>query len=131
MEFVVAKIKRGVDGFEGLEVNVDLAFLSLRRNDFSAIDNESIWWYLIVQLQTLLRRSNGGQDRQTIDSRFNVRGGTLQRLAIASNHPSRTRLRILLPTSSLLGRPGLLGLRGSYVSKTTSIVSPRPTATYE
>jgi hypothetical protein len=42
MKFVVAKVQRGVDGLEGLKVDVDLALLSFRGDDFTAVDNETI-----------------------------------------------------------------------------------------
>jgi hypothetical protein len=39
VEFVVAEIKRRVDGLERLKVNVDLLFLSFIRDNSSAIND--------------------------------------------------------------------------------------------
>jgi hypothetical protein len=39
VEFVVAKIERRVDRFEGLEIDVDLLFLALVGDDSSTIDD--------------------------------------------------------------------------------------------
>lgn len=42
MELVVTEVERGVDGLEGLKVNVDLALLALGGDDFTTVDNEAI-----------------------------------------------------------------------------------------
>jgi hypothetical protein len=42
VELVVAEVQRGVDGLEGLKVDVDLAFLAFGGDDFAAIDDEAI-----------------------------------------------------------------------------------------
>jgi len=76
MELVVTEVQRGVDGLEGLEVDVDLALLALGGQDFTTVDDEAIGRDLGVQLQALLGRGNGGQDRQTVDSGLDVGGGT-------------------------------------------------------
>lgn len=77
VELVVAKIERGVDRLEGFKVNINLALLSFRRDDFTAVDNQSIRRNLVVQLQTLLRGCNGRQDGKTIHSRLDVGRGAL------------------------------------------------------
>lgn len=77
MEFVVTEVERGVDRLEGLEINVDLSLLALGCEDFSAVDNQSIGGDLIVEFESLLGRGNGREDGLTIDTRFDIRGGTL------------------------------------------------------
>lgn len=59
MELVVTKIERGIDRLEWLEVDVDLSFFPFRRDDFTTVDHQAIWRNLVVQLETLLRRSDG------------------------------------------------------------------------
>lgn len=83
MEFVVAEVERGVDGLERLEVDVDFALLAFGGDDFTAVDNETIWGDFGVKLEALLGRGNGRQDRQTVDARFDVGGGALG-LSVAS-----------------------------------------------
>ena len=78
MELVVTEVQRGVDGLEGLEVDVDLALLALGGQDFTTVDDEAIGRDLGVQLQALLGRGNGGQDGQTVDTRLDVGGGALK-----------------------------------------------------
>jgi hypothetical protein len=43
VELVVAEVEGGVDRLERLEIDVDLAFLALARNNFTAIDDKAIW----------------------------------------------------------------------------------------
>jgi hypothetical protein len=62
VELVVAKVERGVNGLEGLEINVNLALLSFRGDNFTTVHDQSIRGNLVVQLQTLLSGGNSGQD---------------------------------------------------------------------
>ncbi len=77
VELVVAQVERGVDWSKRLEVDVDLPLLAFGGQDFTTVDDEAIWWDLVVQLETLLCRSNGGQDGLSVDTGLNVRGSTL------------------------------------------------------
>ena len=54
MELVVAKVERCVDGFEGLEVDVDLLLLALLGDDGAAVDDEAHGRHLGVQLESVL-----------------------------------------------------------------------------
>mmetsp|Transcript_3732 Transcript_3732/g.13105 ORF Transcript_3732/g.13105 Transcript_3732/m.13105 type:complete len:297 (-) Transcript_3732:231-1121(-) len=72
VELVVAKVQRGVDWLEGLEVDVELLLLSLIRDDGSAVNHQAVWWDLVVQLQTLLRRCDGPEDGQAVHSALDV-----------------------------------------------------------
>jgi len=76
VEFVVAEVERGVDGLERLEINVDLPLLAFGGDDFTTVDDKTVWRDLVVQLETLLCRSDGRQDGQTVDARLDVGGGT-------------------------------------------------------
>jgi hypothetical protein len=78
VELVVAQVEGGVDGLEGLEIDVDLSLLAFLGQDFTTIDDQTVRGHLVVQLEALLGRGNGGQDRLSVDSRFNVGGGTLR-----------------------------------------------------
>lgn len=78
MELVVTEVERGVDGLEGFEIDVDLSLLSFRGENFTTIDDQAIWWNLVIQLKSLLGRSNGREDGLTIDTRLDIGGGTLQ-----------------------------------------------------
>ena len=72
MKLVVAQVQRGVDWFERLEVDVDLALFSFRRNDFAAVDDQPIRRNFVVELKTLLGGRDGREHRQTVDARFDV-----------------------------------------------------------
>ena len=72
MELVVTQIQRGVDRLEGLEINVDALLLALVGNDRAAVDDQPVLGTLVVQLETLLRRSDGTQHRQTVHARLDV-----------------------------------------------------------
>jgi hypothetical protein len=76
MELVVAKVQRGVDGLEGLEVDVDLALLAFCGDDFTAVDDKAIGRDLRVELQTLLGGRDGREHGQTVDAGLDVGGGT-------------------------------------------------------
>ena len=77
VELVVTKVEGGVDGLERFEVDVNLALLSFRGDNFTTVHDQSIGRDLIVELQTLLGRGNGRQHGESIHSRLNVGGGTL------------------------------------------------------
>jgi hypothetical protein len=59
VELVVTQVEGGVDGLERLEVNVNLALLSFRGDNFTTVHDESIGRDLVVELETLLGRGNG------------------------------------------------------------------------
>ena len=59
MEFVVAKVERGIDRLEWFKVDIDSSLFTLRGNDFSTIYNKSVRRNLVVEFETLL----GGSDR--------------------------------------------------------------------
>lgn len=50
MELIVAQVKGGVDGLERLEIDVDLAFLALGSDNFTAVDNEAVGGTLVYNL---------------------------------------------------------------------------------
>lgn len=77
VELVITKVEGSVDGLERFEVDVNLALLSFRGDNFTTVHDQSIGGDLVVQLQTLLSRGNGRQDGESVHSRLNVRGGTL------------------------------------------------------
>lgn len=77
VELVVTQVKGGVDGLERLEIDVDLSLLSFLGQDFTTVDDQTVRGDLVVQLETLLGRGNGGQDGLSVDSRLDVGGGTL------------------------------------------------------
>jgi len=43
VKFVVAQVERGVDGLERFKINVDLAFLALRSDNFTTVYDKAIW----------------------------------------------------------------------------------------
>jgi hypothetical protein len=77
VELVVTQVERSVDGLERLEVNVNFALLSFRCDNFTTVYDKSIGGDLVVELETLLGRSNGRQHGETVHTRLNVGGGTL------------------------------------------------------
>lgn len=77
VELVVTKVKRGVDGLERLEIDVNLALLSFGGDNFTTVHDKSIGRNLVVELKTLLGRGNGRQHGETVHTRFNVGGGTV------------------------------------------------------
>lgn len=77
VEFVVAKVKRSVDRLERLEINVDLALLTLGGDNFTTVNNETIRRNPRVELETLLSRGNSGQDGKTVDTRLDVGSSSL------------------------------------------------------
>lgn len=120
VELVVTKVKGSVDWLEGLEVNVDLALLSFRGDNFTTVDDQTIWGDLVVQLQTLLGGCDSGQDGKTIDSGLDVRGSTLQDRALgiwglSGVGAKASDVRILQPASLPLEKSdpwGLFGVSG-------------------
>ncbi|KAI3478310.1 hypothetical protein L1887_59786 [Cichorium endivia] len=74
VELVVAEVERGVDGLEGLEGEVDLLLLALVCEDGAAVNHETVVGDAIVQLETLLCGGDGGEHRQTVDTRLDVGG---------------------------------------------------------
>ena len=77
VELVVTKVEGGVDGLERFEVDINLALLSFRGDNFTTVHDQSIGRDLVVELQTLLSRGNGRQHGESVHSRLNVGGGTL------------------------------------------------------
>ena len=77
MKLVVTQVQRCVNRLERLEVNVDLSFLAFRSQDFTTVDDKAIRRDLVVKLEPLLGRSDGGQDGLPVHTRLNVRCGTL------------------------------------------------------
>lgn len=77
VEFVVTEVQRGIDGLEGLEVDVDLALLAFGGDDFTAVDNEAIGRDFGVELQALLGGRDSRKDGQTVDAGFDVGGSAL------------------------------------------------------
>lgn len=77
VELVVAQVEGGVDWAERLEVDVDLSLFAFGGQDFTTVDDESIWWDLVVELQALLGRGNGGEDGLSIDAGLDVRRSSL------------------------------------------------------
>lgn len=119
MELVVTKVKRRVDGLERLEVDIDLTFLSFGRNDFTTVDDQTIRRNFVVQLQTLLCRSDGGENRKPIDTGFDVGGSALwtdpgKRRSDGSSVVAN--IQILQPTSLLLEKPDPWALSKDYIS---------------
>ena len=64
MELVIAQVEGGVDGFEGLEVDVDLLLLPLLGHDGPAVDDEPVGRDLGVQFESVLDRGNSTEYRQ-------------------------------------------------------------------
>jgi hypothetical protein len=106
VELVVAKVQRGVDGLEGLEVDVDLALLAFCGDDFTAVDDEAIGRDFGVELQTLLGGRDGREDGETVDTGLDVGGGTLCGLAVILRAGACIDVQTLQPTSSPHARLG-------------------------
>ena len=66
VEFVIAKVQWGINGSEGLKVNVDFLFFAVVCDDGTAVDDKAIWRDFGVELKTLLYRCDGWQDRESI-----------------------------------------------------------------
>jgi len=72
MEFVIAEVEGGIDRFEGFEIDVDFSLLAFGCQNFTTVDDQAVRRNLVVQLKSLLGRSNGRQDGLTIDSGLDV-----------------------------------------------------------
>ncbi len=59
MKFIVTQVQGGIDRFEGLKVNIDLSFFPFRGDDFTAVDDKTVWGYFVVELEALLSRCDG------------------------------------------------------------------------
>jgi hypothetical protein len=77
VELVVTKVERGIDGLEGLEVDVNLTLLSFGGDNFTTVHDQSIGGNLVVQLETLLGGGDGRQDGETVNTGLDVGGSTL------------------------------------------------------
>lgn len=49
MKFIVAEVERSVDGFEGLEIDVDLPLFAFGGDDFATVDDEAIRGDFVVE----------------------------------------------------------------------------------
>ena len=76
VELVVTEVEGGVDGLEGLEIDVDLPLLALGGDDFTTVDDQTVRRDLGVQLEPLLGGGDGGQDGQAVDTRLDVGRGS-------------------------------------------------------
>lgn len=85
MKFIVAEVERRIDWLEGLEVNVDLPFFAFCGDDFTAVDNQPIGRDLVIKLKPLLGRGNCRQDRESVDTRFDVGSSSLQTVRYSFN----------------------------------------------
>ena len=54
VEFVVAEVQGGVDGLEGLEVNVELLLLAIICHHCACVDDQPIGWHLQAMRQFML-----------------------------------------------------------------------------
>ena len=88
VKFVVAEVQRGVDGLEGLKVDVDFLLLALVRDDRAAVDDQSVRGHLGVELEAVLHGGDGAQHGQPVHSTFDVGGSAVligQHLADATD----------------------------------------------
>jgi hypothetical protein len=60
-----------------LEIERHLLLLSLVRQDRSYEEHQPVRRYPVVELETLLRRSDGSEDGETVHSGLDVRGGSV------------------------------------------------------
>ena len=72
MELVVTEVEGGVDWLERLEIDRNLLLFVLIREDSTTVDYETEFGYAVVKLETLLCRFDGGKDRETVHTRFNI-----------------------------------------------------------
>jgi len=77
VKFVVAEVERGVDGLEGLKVDVYLALLPLIGDHRSAIDDEAVFGAFAVKLETLLGGGDSSEDGEAVDAGFDVGGSAV------------------------------------------------------
>jgi hypothetical protein len=134
VELVVTQVERGVNGLEGLEIDVNLALLSFRSDNFTTVDDQAIGRDLVIQLETLLGGGNSGKDGKTVHTRLDVGGSTLYQMLnseifgeVAGGPGNWTRerkgIRILQPTSSQRERSDPWGL---YMIVSGDLISSYP-----
>mmetsp|Transcript_14226 Transcript_14226/g.24090 ORF Transcript_14226/g.24090 Transcript_14226/m.24090 type:complete len:221 (-) Transcript_14226:134-796(-) len=73
VEFVVAEVQGGVDGLEGLEVDVDFLLLAVVCHDSACVHDEPIGRDSVVELQALLCGGDGAEHRLPVDAILDVR----------------------------------------------------------
>ena len=56
------------------EIDVQFLLLSFVGENGTAVDDESVRWYSVVELETLLSGGDGAENRESIDTRFDVGG---------------------------------------------------------
>jgi len=87
VKLVIAQVQRRVDRLERLKVNVHFPLLPLVRDHRPGVHDEPVRGHFRVQLETLLGRGDGPQDRLSVHPGFNVRGrpvlGLEHRLGLA------------------------------------------------
>jgi len=54
VKLIVTEVQRGIDRFEGLEIDVKFSFLALGGDDFTTVYNKAIGRDFGVELKTLL-----------------------------------------------------------------------------
>lgn len=89
-----------VDRLVRLEVKRHLLFLPFIRQDRTDEEHETVWWYTVVQLETLLGTGDGGEHRQPVHSRLDVGSGTV----FLRQHRRYTRDLILQPIAQKIAR---------------------------
>ena len=72
MKFIVTQIEGGVDRLEGLKINIYALFLAFVGDYCAAVNDEAVLGALVIELEALLRRSDGAENRKTVDARFDV-----------------------------------------------------------
>lgn len=77
VELVVTEVQGRVDGFEGFKINVDFALFALGGDDFTTVHDQAIGGDLVVQLETLLRGGDGGQNRKSVDPGLDIGSSAL------------------------------------------------------
>ena len=70
-------INSRIDWFMGFKIEGNLLFLALVSQDSPDKQDKPVWWHTVVELQSLLSTSDRSQHRLPIDSRLDVRGGTV------------------------------------------------------
>jgi hypothetical protein len=81
VEFVVAEVQGGVDGLEGLEVDVDFLLLAVVCHDSACVHDEPIGRDSVVELQALLCGGDGAEDRLRATGVCAVRRGYICKYA--------------------------------------------------
>lgn len=62
-----------IDGFVWLKIERNLLLLSFIREDRTNINNKSIRWHSVVELQALLRACDRREHGKPVDTRFDIR----------------------------------------------------------